>query len=341
MSFIRKPQPLHTHLPHNDLGLTQRDYEGAMSTLCAGCGHDSVSAAFAQAFFELSLPPHRAIKVSGIGCSSKTPAYFLRASHGMNSCHGRMPAIATGASAANRELALVGVSGDGDTLSIGFGQFSHAMRRNLNMLYVLENNGVYGLTKGQFSASAEVGTKAKRGEVNQQQPLDPVLTALGTGCTFIARSFSGDKTQLVPLIKAGLEHDGFAMLDVISPCVTFNDHEGSMKSYAYTREVSQEMIHADYVPHAQPIEVSLADAGVTPVTLHDGSHILLRKTKKDYDPTDRAAAFASVLDHQSRGEIVTGLLYLDTESPQMHTVNGTIGSALVDVPYRDLCPGGD
>ncbi|NKC10813.1 MAG: 2-oxoacid:ferredoxin oxidoreductase subunit beta [Gammaproteobacteria bacterium] len=341
MSFIKKPQPLRTHLPINNLGLTLRDYEGGMSTLCAGCGHDSISAAMAMAFFELSLPPHRAIKVSGIGCSSKTPAYFLRASHGMNAVHGRMPAIATGAGAANRELALIGVSGDGDSLSIGLGQFAHAMRRNLNMLYVLENNGVYGLTKGQFSASAEVGTKAKKGQVNRQQPIDPVLTALGAGCTFVARSFSGDKEQLVPLIKAGLEHRGFAMIDVISPCVTFNDHEGSMKSYAYTREASQELVHADYVPHAQPIEVSLADTGVTPVTLHDGSHILLRKTDEDYDPGDRAGAFAKVLTCQEQGEIVTGLLYIDAEAPQMHEVNGTVGRALVDVDYSELCPGAD
>ena len=339
MSFIRKPLPLRTRLPLNDLGLTIRDYEGGMSTLCAGCGHDSVSSALAQAFFELSLPPHRAVKVSGIGCSSKTPAYFLRASHGMNSAHGRMPAVATGASAANRELALIGVSGDGDSLSIGLGQFAHAMRRNLNMLYVLENNGVYGLTKGQFSASADIGTKAKRGEMNQQQPIDPVLTALGAGCTFIARSFSGDKDQLLPLIKAGLEHQGFAMIDVISPCVTFNDHEGSMKSYAFTREASQELVHADYVPVKQPIEVNLAEEGVTPVTMHDGSQLLLRRTASGYDPTDRAVAFSSVLEHQARGEIVTGLLYIDPDSPQMHVINKTTERALVDVPYDELCPG--
>jgi 2-oxoglutarate ferredoxin oxidoreductase subunit beta len=341
MSFIAKPQPIHAYLPTNQLGLTLRDYEGGMSTLCAGCGHDSISAALAQSFFDLSVPPHRAIKVSGIGCSSKTPAYFLRASHGMNAVHGRMPAVATGASAANRELYLLGVSGDGDTLSIGLGQFMHAMRRNLNMLYVLENNGVYGLTKGQFSASADVGTTAKKGEVNEQQPIDPVLTALSAGCTFVARSFSGDKDQLVPLIKAGLEHEGFAMIDVISPCVTFNDHEGSTKSYAHTREASSELVHADFVPHAEPIEVCVADRGVTPVSLHDGSQLLLRKTEPDYDPRNRAQAFTTVLDHQARGEIVTGLIYIDDEAAQMHRVNGTIDSALVDVPYEALCPGAD
>jgi 2-oxoglutarate ferredoxin oxidoreductase subunit beta len=341
MSYIRKPLPLNAHMPVNDLGLTLRDYEGGMSTLCAGCGHDSISAGLAQAFFELSVPPHRAIKVSGIGCSSKTPAYFLRASHGMNSVHGRMPAIATGASAANRELAMIGVSGDGDTMSIGLGQFMHAMRRNLNMLYVLENNGVYGLTKGQFSASADVGSTAKRGEVNQQTPLDPVLTALSAGASFVARSFSGDKDQLLPLIKAGLEHDGFALIDVISPCVTFNDHKGSTKSYAHTRDTALELVHTDFVPHAEPISVTLSDEGITPVTLHDGSHILMRKTGRDYDPTNRGQAFASVLDHQSKGEIVTGLLYIDTDAPQMHTVNNSIDTALVDVPYEELCPGAD
>lgn len=341
MSFITKPLPLKSHLPVNGIGLTVRDYEGGMSTLCAGCGHDSVSAALMQAFFELDLPPHRAFKCSGIGCSSKTPAYFLPGAHGMNSVHGRMPAIATGASAANRELALIGVSGDGDTLSIGLGQFMHAMRRNLNMVYVLENNGVYGLTKGQFSASADVGSTAKRGEVNEQMPIDPVLSALAAGATFIARSFSGDKEQLVPLIKAGLEHDGFALIDVISPCVTFNDHEGSTKSYAHTRETAMELVHTDFVPHAEPIEVTLAESGVTPVTLHDGKQLLLRRIDADYDATDRAHAFSTVMEHQARGELVTGLIYIDAEAPQMHEVNGSIDTALIDVPYESLCPGAD
>jgi 2-oxoglutarate/2-oxoacid ferredoxin oxidoreductase subunit beta len=341
MSFISKPLPLHTLLPTNELGLTVRDYEGGMSTLCAGCGHDSVSAAIAQAAYELSVPPHRALKVSGIGCSSKTPAYFLRASHGLNSVHGRMPAIATGASAANRELTMIGVSGDGDSLSIGLGQFMHAMRRNLNMVYVLENNGVYGLTKGQFSASADVGSTAKRGEANEQSPIDPVLIALSAGATFVARSFSGDKDQLVPLLKAGMEHDGFALIDVVSPCVTFNDHEGSTKSYLHTREASQELVHTDFVPHAEPIEVSLAPNGVTPVQLHDGSQLLMRTTDENYDPTNRGMAFATVMDHSSRGEVVTGLLYLDTEAGQMHDVNRTISSALVDVPFETLCPGSE
>src|SRR5690606_23407063 len=235
MTSIAKPKILHRGLRRNGLGLTIRDYEGGMSTLCAGCGHDSITAAIVQAFFELDIPPHRVAKMSGIGCSSKTPAYFLGASHGFNSVHGRMPSIATGAGAANREIYLLGVSGDGDSLSIGLGQFVHAVRRNLDMVYIVENNGVYGLTKGQFSASADIGSKAKRGDVNRQPPIDPVQLAMALGGTFVARSFSGDKEQLVPLIKAAVRHEGFALIDVISPCVTFNDHEDSTKSYSYTR----------------------------------------------------------------------------------------------------------
>src|SRR6188474_2213309 len=247
MTSIAKPPVRHPALKTNALGLTPRDYEGSMSTLCAGCGHDSVTAALVQSMWELAIPPHRAAKMSGIGCSSKTTAYFMRQSHGFNSVHGRMPSVTSGANAANRSLNYIGISGDGDSLSIGLGQLSHAIRRNVNMLYVLENNGVYGLTKGQFSASADVGSTSKKGEANEQSPIDPVLLALTLGATFVARSFSGDKTQLVPIIKAGLAHKGFAFIDVISPCVTFNDHEGSTKSYAYTREHQIEVIQADFV----------------------------------------------------------------------------------------------
>src|SRR3954463_1064981 len=253
MTFLPKPRVHHPALPKNAIGLTRRDYEGTITTLCAGCGHDSITAAIIQAFWELSIAPHKVAKLSGIGCSSKTPAYFLREAHGFNSVHGRMPAVATGANAANGDLIMIGVSGDGDSLSIGLGQLCHAIRRNVNMLYVLENNGVYGLTKGQFSASADVGSKSKRGEANVQPPIDPVLLALSLGATFVARSFSGDKAQLVPIIKAGLRHRGFALIDVISPCVTFNDHEGSTKSYAYTREHNVAIVHADFVPPATAI----------------------------------------------------------------------------------------
>ena len=341
MSFIARPKVTQLALPSNELGLTLRDYEGGMSTLCAGCGHDSVSSAIAQAFFELSIAPHRAAKLSGIGCSSKTPAYFMQQSHGMNAVHGRMPAVATGASAANRDIHVLGVSGDGDSLSIGLAHFVHAMRRNLNMVYILENNGVYGLTKGQFSASADVGSTAKGGGANNQQPIDPLMMALSGGGTFVARSFSGDKNQLVPLIKAGLEHPGFALIDVISPCVTFNDHVGSTKSYLHMRDASRELVHTDFVPHAEAIEVELAPAGVTPVTLHDGSQILMRQTDKNYDPSDRGGAFSAVLDHQNRGEILTGLIYLNAESSDMHATNNTAATPLTEVPFATLCPGKD
>src|SRR5213595_728606 len=278
MTSIPKPPVRHPSLQQNSLGLTRRDYEGAMSTLCAGCGHDSVTAALTTAFWELDVPPHRAAKLSGIGCSSKTPAYFLREAHGFNSVHGRMPAVATGANAANGDLIMIGVSGDGDSLSIGLGQLCHAIRRNVNMLYVLENNGVYGLTKGQFSASADVGSKSKRGETNVQPPIDPVLLALSLGATFVARSFSGDKQQLVPIVKAGLRHNGFALIDIISPCVSFNDHESSTKSYRYTRDHYHEIAPVDFVPLRREITASADAGGASPVSvqMHDGSVVRFR-----------------------------------------------------------------
>src|SRR3954463_4850002 len=277
MASIKKPAIVHPHTRPNAIGLTVRDYEGSMSTLCAGCGHDSVTAALVRAFYELATPPHMIAKLSGIGCSSKTPTYFVSGAHGFNSAHGRMPAIATGAAAANKELTYIGISGDGDSLSIGLGQMCHAIRRNLNMLYVIENNGVYGLTKGQFSASADVGTKSKRGEANRQAPIDPVMLALGLGASFVARSFSGDKAQLVPLLRAGLTHRGFALIDVISPCVTFNDHEGSTKSYRYTREHNVEVAHADFVPPAKEITAQIPEGEGTSVTMHDGSVVRFTK----------------------------------------------------------------
>jgi 2-oxoglutarate ferredoxin oxidoreductase subunit beta len=340
MTSIQKPPVRHPSLQQNTLGLTKRDYEGAMSTLCAGCGHDSVTAALVQAFWELDLPPHRAAKLSGIGCSSKTTAYFLRQSHGFNGVHGRMPALATGANAANRNLVYIGISGDGDSLSIGLGQLCHAIRRNVNMLYVLENNGVYGLTKGQFSASADVGSKSKRGEPNVQPPIDPVLLALSLGATFVARSFSGDKSQLVPILKAGLRHPGFALVDIISPCVSFNDHEASTKSYRYTRDHYHEVAPVDFVPLRREIAASDAeDSSLTIVTMHDGSVVRFRKVEEDYDPTNRDKAYAYVRQRQAKGEVVTGLLYIDKSANDMHEVNGTVERALVELPYEDLCPG--
>ncbi len=339
MSFMQKPRVSHSQLPRNELGLTTRDYEGSMSTLCAGCGHDSITAALIQAFWELNIEPYKVAKMSGIGCSSKTPAYFLAEAHGINAVHGRMPSIATGANAADRNLYYLGVSGDGDSLSIGFGQFAHALRRNINMLYIIENNGVYGLTKGQFSASADVGSKAKKGEVNQQPPIDPVIAALTLGGSFVARSFSGDKGQLVPLIKAGIMHNGFALLDVLSPCVTFNDHEDSTKSYAHTRQFYHPAVHADFVPQKKPIRAAYDDGESMPVELHDGSTVVLRKVSKDYNPTNRARAYSYLHEHQKSGEIVTGLLHIDEAQREMHDISNTVSAALRDLPYAELCPG--
>src|SRR5882762_1857132 len=284
MPSISKPIAAPPGSQRNDVGLTVRDYEGAMSTLCAGCGHDSITAALIRALWELSIQPHRIAKMSGIGCSSKTPTYFASGAHGFNSVHGRMPAVATGAAAANRELHYIGISGDGDSLSIGLGQMSHAIRRNVRMLYVIENNGVYGLTKGQFSASADIGSTSKKGEANVQPPIDPVLLALTLGATFVARSFSGDKSQLVPILKAGLTHNGLALVDIISPCVTFNDHEGSTKSYKFTREHEVEITEADFVPLRREIVAKDTDASVTSVAMHDGSVVRFRKTHEGYDP---------------------------------------------------------
>jgi 2-oxoglutarate/2-oxoacid ferredoxin oxidoreductase subunit beta len=339
MTFIAKPKIAHPSLPKNALGFTRRDYEGTMSTLCAGCGHDSVTAAITEAVWGLSLRPEQVAKLSGIGCSSKTTAYFVSGGHGFNSVHGRMPSIATGAIAANKDLYYIGVSGDGDTLSIGFGQFAHAIRRNLNMLYIIENNGVYGLTKGQFSASADIGSKAKRGEQNVQPPIDPVVAALTLGATFVARSFSGDKQQLVPLIQAGLKHKGFALIDVLSPCVTFNDHEGSTKSYEFVRDHYDEVVHTDFVAPAQEITTQYAEGEAMPITMHDGSRIVLRKLDPSYDPTRRGKAYNYLRDKLSQGEYVTGLIYIDEKSPEFHEVNATTETPINQLPYEKLSPG--
>jgi 2-oxoglutarate ferredoxin oxidoreductase subunit beta len=339
VSYITKPVARHPRMPVNALGLTARDYEGTMSTLCAGCGHDSVTAALIQAFFELDVEPHRLAKLSGIGCSSKTPTYFVSDAHGFNSVHGRMPSIAAGANAANRELLYVGISGDGDSLSIGLGQFCHAIRRNVNMLYVLENNGVYGLTKGQFSASADIGSTSKGGVANRQGPIDSVNMALSLGATFVARSFSGDKTQLVPILKAGLAHTGLAFVDVISPCVTFNDHKGSTKSYAHTREHMHEVIETDFVPLRAEIKTNYAEGAVKAITMHDGSVVKLRKVEDSYDASDRRAVVDYIAETSARGEIATGLLYLEEAGDDMHGFANTVDTPLVQLPYETLCPG--
>ena len=339
MPSISKPVAIQLKPQTNELGLTVRDYEGAMSTLCAGCGHDSITAALTRSLWELSIQPHRIAKMSGIGCSSKTPTYFASGAHGFNSVHGRMPAVATGASAANRELTYIGISGDGDSLSIGLGQMSHAIRRNVRMLYIIENNGVYGLTKGQFSASADVGSKTKKGEANQMAPIDPVFLGLSIGATFIARSFSGDKQQLVPILKAALKHRGLALVDVISPCVTFNDHEGSTKSYLYTRKHEKPVAQADLVAPAEEISAPIAAKGVTSIRMHDGSVVRFSVVPEGYDPRDRAKVFTYLQEQQTQGVIPTGLLYLNESVPDMHEMNNTSDTALAQVPFESLCPG--
>jgi 2-oxoglutarate ferredoxin oxidoreductase subunit beta len=341
MPSILKPFIPLNPLPKNELGLTVRDYEGAMSTLCAGCGHDSVTAAISHAFFELSTPPNRIAKLSGIGCSSKTPTYFVRGAHGFNSAHGRMATIATGANAANRELTYIGISGDGDSLSIGLGHLMHAIRRNVNMVYVIENNGVYGLTKGQLSASADIGSAPKKGEPNLLAPIDPIMLGLTLGATFLARSFSGDKEQLIPILKAAVAHRGFALIDVISPCVTFNDHEGSTKSYKFTRQHEVKEVQTDFVPLAVPIREKIPSDDAKAVTMHDGSVLRFRSVPEGYDPGDRMKVEEYIRDRQSRGEIATGLLYVNESGVDLHELNHTPEASLASVSYGKLCPGND
>ena len=339
MSYLAKPKFHHPALESNSLGYTHRDYEGAISTLCAGCGHDSISAAIIHACYELSIPPHRVAKLSGIGCSSKTPTYFLGQSHGFNTVHGRMPSVLTGANLANRELIYLGVSGDGDSASIGFGQFAHAIRRGVNMVYIVENNGVYGLTKGQFSATADKGSKSKKGVVNADTPIDLVAIAIQLGATFVGRSFSGDKAQLVPLIKAAFEHKGAAFIDCISPCVAFNNHEGSTKSFDYVRAHNAALNTLDFITGRAPITADY-DAGKTEVVkLHDGSSLRLHKIDAQHDATDRGAALAAIHRHQVQGEIVTGLLYVEEESQDMHEGLGTVDKPLNQLGETELCPG--
>jgi len=339
MTYLAKPKLHHPTLPKNKRGYTRRDYEGAISTLCAGCGHDSISTAIIQACFELDIEPHRVAKLSGIGCSSKTPTYFLGNSHGFNSVHGRMPSVLTGANLANRELIYLGVSGDGDSASIGLGQFVHCMRRGVDMVYVVENNGVYGLTKGQFSATADRGSKSKKGAVNTDAAIDMVMLALQLGATFVARSFSGDKQQLVPLVKAAIEHRGAAFIDVISPCVAFNNHPGSTKSYDYVREHNEAVNRLDFMPPRASITADYAPGALVTVTMHDGSTLALRKLRDDYDPHDRVAAMNYLAERDAQGEVVTGLLYVEREPEDLHANLNTVETPLNQLGERDLCPG--
>src|SRR5262252_6289277 len=339
MTYLTKPKLHHPTLPKNKVGYTRRDYEGKVSTLCAGCGHDSISAALIQAFWELDILPHRVAKLSGIGCSSKTPDYFLGNSHGFNTVHGRMPSVLTGANLANRELIYLGVSGDGDSASIGLGQFAHVMRRGVNMTYILENNGVYGLTKGQFSATADKGSKAKRGQVNADEPVDTVSLALIMGATFVARSFSGDKKQLIPLVKAAIAHQGAAFIDVISPCVAFNNHPGSTKSYDYVREHNEAVNRLDFMPPRAPITTDYAPGTVQAVMMHDGSTLVLRKLDAGYDPYDRVAAMNHLAEHEAKGQVVTGLLYVERDPEDLHAHLNTVDAPLNKLGERELCPG--
>ncbi|MDA8309216.1 MAG: 2-oxoacid:ferredoxin oxidoreductase subunit beta [Actinomycetota bacterium] len=338
MPSITKPLVPALQLERNAIGLTIRDYEGPMSTLCAGCGHDSTTAALVQALWQAAVVPHRVAKLSGIGCSSKTPTYFLRGAHGFNSVHGRMVPIATGANAANRDLLYLGISGDGDALSIGLGHLCHGIRRNVHMVHLIENNGVYGLTKGQFSPTADQGSTSHRGEHNALAPIDPMLLGLSLGATFLARGFSGDKAHLVPILEAAIAHGGFALVDVISPCVQFNNHEGSTKSYAAIR--ASELHVTDFAPPQEPVTAMLSPEPVE-VAMPGGGAIRFRSVPMGYDPTDRTSVAAYLADHAARGEVPTGLLYVDESVPDVHERNRTTPVPLNALAHDELCPGAD
>src|SRR6476646_6232113 len=304
----------------NRLGLKAADYSGGKSTLCAGCGHDAVSNQIVRALYEMSIKPEQVAKFSGIGCSSKTPAYFLSRAHGFNAVHGRMPAIATGAVLANKNLLSIGVSGDGDTASIGLGQFMHMIRRNIPIIYIIENNGVYGLTKGQFSATADEGSKLKTGVVNDLPPMDLCALAVQLGCGYVARGFAGDPKQMVNILKGAIAHDGRSVIDVISPCVTFNNHEGSTKGYAYSREHDELLHQIGFVQSYEQIEIEYEPGTMRDVTLHDGSHILLRKLEEDYDPSDAVQALQRLHRANEDGAMLTGLIYLRPEKKSFLTL---------------------
>lgn len=337
MSY-KRPAFRHPASSTNSLGFHQKDYEGALSTLCAGCGHDSISAAIIQACFELAIPPHRIAKISGIGCSSKTPTYFMANSHGFNSVHGRMPSVATGAVLANRDLTYIGVSGDGDTASIGMGQFAHVVRRNLNMLYIVMNNGCYGLTKGQDSATADVGSIGKAGQPTMFSSIDLAGLALELGAGFVARSFSGDKEQLIPLIKAGISHQGFALLDVLSPCVTFNNTTTSTKSYTHVRDHMESTSIADFVQEKSEITATVAPGEHKLIEMHDGSVIHLQALADGWDPSNRLSAINAVHNANERGEVLTGLLYINPDQMEVHTILNTVSTPLNALTRNELMP---
>jgi len=322
----------------NRIGLEPSDYKGGRSTLCAGCGHNAISERIIEACYEMGVEPYRVAKLSGIGCSSKSPAYFLGNSHGFNSVHGRLPSIATGTMLANRNLISIGVSGDGDTASIGVGQFVHLMRRNLPMIYIIEDNGVYGLTKGQFSATADMGSKLKNGVINELPPIDTCALAIMLGATYVGRSFSGDKKQLLALLEGALSHNGTVMLDVISPCVTFNDHVGSTKSYSYVRDHDAPVEEVSYIPFFEDITVEYDPGTTTEITLHDGSRLLLKKLNSDYDPTNKTEALRVLTEAHDKEEIVTGLFYLDTQKPNFMEMLNFVDDPLATLPESSVRP---
>ncbi len=322
----------------NRIGLQVLDYRGGKTTLCAGCGHNAISERIIDAFYEMGIQPERVMKLSGIGCSSKSPAYFISRSHSFNSVHGRMPSVATGALLANHTMKALGVSGDGDTASIGMGQFVHLLRRNLPIIYIIEDNGVYGLTKGQFSATADIGSKLKTGVINDLPPIDTCALAIQLGATFVGRSFSGDKKQLLAMLKAAIAHNGTVMLDVISPCVTFNDHEGSTKSYKYMQEHEEAISEVGFVPHFQEIDVEYDPGTTINVEMHDGSHLRLRKLHEDFDPTDRIAATSALMSAHANGEILTGIFYVDTQKPSFTEILNLVNEPLGTLPDERVRP---
>ena len=323
----------------NRIGLTVIDYKGGKTTLCAGCGHNAISERIIEAMYDMGVQPERVAKLSGIGCSSKSPAYFMNRSHSFNSVHGRMPSVATGAVLANRNLIALGVSGDGDTASIGIGQFVHLMRRNLPMIYIIEDNGVYGLTKGQFSATADLGSKLKSGVLNDLPPIDTCGLAIELGATFVGRSFSGDKKQLSTMLKAAIAHHGTVMLDIVSPCVTFNDHEGSTKSYKYVMDHEESLQEMSFVPHFEEIDVEYDPGTTVSVTMHDGSHLQLRKLEESYDPTDRIAAMTRLSEAHKKGEVLTGVFYVNTQAPSFIDMLNMVEEPLATLPDSITRPG--
>jgi 2-oxoglutarate ferredoxin oxidoreductase subunit beta len=319
--------------------LTVIDYKGGKTTLCAGCGHNAISERIIEAMYDMGVRPERVAKLSGIGCSSKSPAYFMNRSHSFNSVHGRMPSVATGAMLANRDLIALGVSGDGDTASIGIGQFVHLMRRNLPVIYIIEDNGVYGLTKGQFSATADLGSKLKSGVLNDLPPIDTCTLAIQLGATFVGRSFSGDKKQLSTMLKAAIAHNGTVMLDVVSPCVTFNDHEGSTKSYKYVKDHEETLQEMSFVPHFEEIDVEYDPGTTVDVTMHDGSHLQLRKLEEDYDPTNRIQAMTRLSEAHEKGEVLTGVFYVNTKAPNFLDMLNMVDQPLATLPESLTRPG--